>query len=412
MKRKRLVIFFGVLVALFFIVYLTKDKSERVAAKPENDLAKDIYPVVNPVVMDTSYTVDYVADIQAQRYVELRSRVGGYVEKIYVDEGQHVKKGQLLFSISSKEYEADVIQANSMLNSAIADAKAAEVELRNTKDLVSKNVVSQTQLDIAQSKVDALNAKIEEARSEEENARLNLSYTRITAPFDGVIGRIPNKVGSLVQESTLLSTISDNSKVYAYFNVSESDYLDLINSLDKTQAERSTGKHDSISEKSNQDPDHRFDGQEVYLVLANQELYPYAGKIESIDNNINPETGNITFRASFPNPGQLLQQGATATVRVKKEVPNAILVPQKSTFDVQDKIYVFAVDKNNQVYRKAIVPVISLPNLYILNSGLTSSDRIIYEGIQDVHDGDKVNVESVSFLPPKSGEQLALMDGK
>lgn len=333
---------------------------------------REKYQVTYPITVDTSYHSDYVTDIHSIKNIEIRARVKGYIETIHVDEGKPVKKGQTIFSISKQEYQEEVLKATANLKNAISEAKAAELELQNIKILVEKNVVSKTEMEMAQAKLDALNAKIEEAKSHEVSAQLKLSFTEIRAPFDGVIDRIPNKVGSLVDEGTLLTTLSDNNEVYAYFNVSEKEYLDF--------------SHD-VRESSN--------SGEVSLILANNKEHNYKGKIETIEGEFDNETGSIAFRARFPNPDKILKHGSSGKIRLKKKLHNAIVIPQKSTFEIQDQVYVFVVDDQNQVRMKSFVPKIRIPHLYILESGLTTKDKIIYEGIQDVREGMYVNPEVV-----------------
>ncbi|MGQ0829710.1 MAG: efflux RND transporter periplasmic adaptor subunit [Bacteroidota bacterium] len=344
--------------ACLFITACTSDKEK-------ND-EQEKFSVINPVVTDTVYINDYVADIQSLQHVELRARIKGYIEKIYVDEGQAVKEGQILFSISRQEYEEDLSKARAMLKSAIADAKATELDLHNTKTLAEKNIVSKTEVEIAQSKLDALNAKIDEAKSSVASAELSLSYTEIRAPFNGVIDRIPNKTGSLIDEGALLTTLSDNKKVYAYFNVSEKEYLNFT-SLDD-------------SERKN----------DISLILANNQIHNYEGGIEAVGGEINKNTGTITFRACFPNSDFLLKHGASGKVRIKNKIKNALLIPQKSTFEIQENIYVYVVDKNNVVRLRKILPSILLSQLYVVSSGLSANDKFVYEGIQKVKEGDKI----------------------
>lgn len=354
----------------------------------KNSVNQEKYPVTNPIVMDTAYTHDYVANIHSLQHVELRARVKGYIEKIHVDEGEIVKAGQILFSISRQEYEVDLLKAKAMLKSAIADAKAAELDLQNVKILVEKNIVSKTELKMAQAKLDALQAKVDEAQSYEASAELNLSYTVIKAPFDGIIDRIPNKAGSLVDEGTLLTTLSDNKKVFAYFNVSEKEYLDFTTLID--------------SEKKN----------EVSLVLANNQIHKYKGCIETVAGKIDKNTGNIAFRACFPNPDLLLKHGSSGEVRIMKEEKNALIIPQKATFEIQDKIYVFTVGSDNTVKMRSIVPKLRIPHFYVIESGLSSNDRIIYEGIQQAKEGDTIIPEVISMkqiLAEQSKAQTMLM---
>jgi RND family efflux transporter MFP subunit len=354
----------GIILILFLSACSFSGKNET--------KVRERFQVTYPVVLDTSYSTDYVSDIHSIKNVEIRARVKGYIEAIHIDEGKTVKKGQLLFSISNQEYKEDVLKANANLKNAIAEAKAAELDLFNVKKLVEKNVVSKTEMEMAQSKLDALNANVDEAKSHEVSAQLKLSFTEIRAPFDGVIDRIPNKAGSLIDEGTLLTTLSDNQEVFAYFNVSEKEYLDFA---------AGTREH---SKKN-----------DVTLILANNEEHSHKGNVETIEGEFDNVTGSIAFRARFPNPDKILKHGSSGKIRLVKNLKNVLVIPQKSTFEIQDQIYVFVVDENNKVQMRSIVPKLRIPHLYVLESGLSSKDRIIYEGIQDVKDGMIINAEVV-----------------
>jgi membrane fusion protein (multidrug efflux system) len=331
------------------------------------------YPVTNPLVVDTVLTKEYVADIHSLQNVEIRARVKGYIETIHIDEGKPVKAGQIIFSISSSEYQQELTKAKATLKSAIAEAKQAELDVKNVQLMLDKNVVSKTELEMAQSKLEAANARVEEAKSNEAQASLNLSYTQIKAPFDGIINRIPNKVGSLIEEGTLLTTISNNKEVYAYFNVSEREYLDLLSIKDDNK-----------------------NGNEVNLVLANNQLYQIKGKIETVEGEFDKTTGNIAFRAKFSNPDEILKHGASGKILLKTELKQAMIIPQKSTFEIQENTYVYSVDNNNVVQIKSIVPKFRIQNLYVIESGITVSDKVLFEGIQLVKEGDKINSRAVS----------------
>jgi RND family efflux transporter MFP subunit len=330
------------------------------------------FTVINPIVMDTVYINEYVADIHSVQNVELRARVKGYMEAIHVDEGKAVKAGQLLFNISSKEYKEALTKAKASLKSAIAEAKAAEVDVQSAKTLVEKNIISKTELEMAQARLDAANARIDEAKSDEANAGLNLSLTEIKAPFDGIINRIPNKAGSLIDEGTLLTSISNNSEVFAYFNVSEKEYLDFI----------------SKPAQENK--------QEVELVLANNALHKQKGFVETVDGEFDKTSGNIAFRARFPNPDGILKHGSSGKVRLKTELKNAMIIPQKSTFEIQEKTYVYVVDQKREIMMKSFVPQFRMGHLYVVLSGLNPTDNIIYEGIQRVKEGEQVIAERIS----------------
>jgi len=351
------------LTALFF--YSCKNN------EVDSSLSNSKFPITHPIIMDTAYTVDYVADINSIKNVEIRARVNGYIESIHVDEGKMVKEGQLLFSISSLEYKEELLKAKAMLKNAIAEAKAAELDYKNTVLLSDKNVVSKTEVEIAKSKLDALNAKIEEAQSHEAGAKLRLSFTEIRAPFDGMIDRIPNKIGSLISEGDLLTNISDNKEVFTYFNVSEIEYLEFAKNTKDTSTNKSI----------------------LSLLLANNEMYPYKGNIETIEGQIDPNTGSIAFRARFPNPEKLLRNGSSGKVRLKRSLKNAMIIPQKSTFEIQDKVFVYVVNDSNVVKMKSFIPKLRLPHLFIVESGLTVNDKIIFEGIQDIKVDMKVNTE-------------------
>ena len=327
------------------------------------------YLVVNPILKDTTYERDYAATINSFQNVEIRSKVKGFVEDIYLDEGQKVKKGQILFTLNSKEYEQHVHKAEAAIQSTLAELRASEIEVENTKKLFDKNIVSKSELDLITTKVNINKAKVNEARVAKEQALLHVEFTKIKAPFDGIINRIPNKKGSLIDEGALLTSISNNESVYAYFSVSEIDYLDYVQSKSKNNT--------------------------VTLSLANNSIYPYKGTIETTETEFNKETGNIAFRAKFPNPEKLLKEGGTGKILVKKLYKNAIIIPQKSTFEVQGNIYVYLVDKNNTVYSKKINPINRLSNYFVLDKDLTNEDKLIYEGIQSIKTGDKVKYKLI-----------------
>jgi membrane fusion protein (multidrug efflux system) len=212
-------------------------------------------------------------------------------------------------------------------------------------------------------------AKLEQANAEVAMAKLHLSFTEIRAPFAGTIDRIPKKIGSLVEEGELLTSLSDNSRVFAYYNVSEPEYLEYQNNI--------KGRGDST----------------VSLLLANNETFQYKGKVEVVESEFDSETGNVAFRASFPNTNKLLKNGETGKVLMKVPVKNALIIPQKVTYEVQDKIYVFVVDKNNIVKSREITVSGEMPDLYVVENGIAASDKILLEGVQKVKDDDKIKYD-------------------
>lgn len=349
---KRIVVLTGVIALLCFTSCTTKTEKKEEADK---------FTVTNPVKIDTTFTKEYVSQIRSVRNIEIRAQEKGFLQNIYVDEGQFVKAGQLLFRIMPKMYEAELLKAQ-------AEQKAAEIELQNTKILADKNVVSKNEQAVAQ-------AKLQAAKAEVALAKLHLSFTEIRAPFDGTIDRIPLKLGSLIEEGELLTSLSDNSQMFAYFNVSEPEYLQYQTEV-KNRAESN-----------------------VNLLLANGESFKYKGNVEVIESEFNNETGNIAFRARFPNSEKLLRNGETGKVQMLVPLKNAIVIPQKATYEIQDKKYVFVVGKNNVLSSKEITITGEIPDLYVVSSGLTANDKILLDGIQKVKDDEKI---SYGYVAPKT----------
>ncbi len=342
------------------------------SAKTENK-SLETFKVFNPALVDTIFTKEYIAEIQSLQNVEIRTRLKGFIEKIWVDEGKPVKAGQVLFQLGGREFRENLVRAQANLKSQIAELKIAEVELKNTTLLAEKKIVSNTELEMAIAKKEAEEAQIEEAKSAIAIAQLNLSFTEVRAPFNGVINRIPFKTGSLVSEGDLLTTISNNQEVFAYFNVSEREFIEMMKDDDEMAS------------------------QQVNLLMANNEVFEYTGRIETAENEIDKNTGNIAFRARFKNPDLLLKQGASGKILLSKELQNALIIPQKASFEIQDKVYVFVVDDSNIVRMRNFVPGIRLPNLFVVESGLEPKDRVIYEGIQQVKEGMRIQPQLISL---------------
>lgn len=309
-----------------------------------------VYPVTSPLIKDTLILSEYVAQIQSSKNIEVRAQEKGFLQKIYVDEGQCVHAGQVLFKIMPQVYQADVMKAQ-------AEVEQAKIDYQNATTLATNDIVAKNEKSMAK-------AKLDEAKADLRSAQLHLSFTTIKAPFAGVINRIPLKLGSLVNEGDLLTSLSDNTGIYAYFNLSESEYLDY-----QTQASRRAEK-------------------QVSLILSNGEMFSSKGTIENLEGQFDNETGTIAVRAKFANPNQLLRDGQTGSVQMSVPIKNAVLIPQKSTFEVQDKRYVFVVDKNGKASTREIKVAHELQNCYILKSGLSTDDKFLVDGFQKVKDGD------------------------
>jgi len=345
---KRIVIF----TCLVGLIYQTGCTSKAEKKEAEEEVK---YTATSPIHIDTSFAKEYVSQIRSVRNIEIRAQEKGFLEKIFVDEGQYVQAGQTLFRIMPKLYQAELLKAK-------AEVEQASIELKNASTLAGNNIVSKNEKAMAKAKLDAANAEM-------KLAQIHLSFTDIKAPFSGVINRIPLKLGSLVDEGDLLTSLSDNTSIYTYFNVSEPEYL----SYQTHAADRG----------SNQ----------VSLITANGETYSQKGEIQTIEGEFDNETGNIAFRAKFPNPDKLLRNGETGKIQMSMPVHNALIIPQKATYEIQDQKYVFVIDKNGVAKSRNIKIAYELPDLYVVGSGISKGDQILLEGVQKVKDDQKVKTK-------------------
>ncbi len=313
------------------------------------------YLVTSPLKRDTTVTKDYVCQIHAIQHIELRALEKGYLQKISVDEGQFVKQGQLMFQIMPMIYNAE-------LQKSQAEANYVGIEYQNTKLLADSNIVSKNELALAK-------AKFDKAKADVSLASAHLQFTSIKAPFSGIMDHFQVRQGSLLDEGALLTTLSDNSKMWVYFNVPEAEYLNF-----KTHANQDNMKN-------------------VTLVMANEQLFPYPGVVQTIEADFNNETGNIAFRATFPNPKGLLRHGETGNIRMTVPLKNALIIPQKATFEVLEKKYVYVIDKNNVVRSREITIAAEMPHIFVVKSGLNIDDRILLEGLRQVKENEKIQTK-------------------
>jgi membrane fusion protein (multidrug efflux system) len=312
----------------------------------------------SPLETDVVITQQYVCQIHSQRHIKVCALENGYLEPIPVKEGQAVKQGDVLFRVIPALYKA-------RLDAELAEARLAELELNNTQKLFEQNVVSQNEVQLFQ-------AKLAKAKAKAALAEAELNFTIVRAPFDGIIDRLHEQQGSLIKEGDVLTTLSDNSVMWVYFNVPEVRYLEYM-------AEATKEKDDQVIE----------------LVLANGQRFPQPGKIGAIEATFNNETGNIPFRADFPNPDRLLRHGQTGNVLIHKTLKNAIVIPQRATFEILDKRYVYVVADDRLVRQREFVVEYEKDDIFVVKKGLNAHDRIVLEGVRQVHDGEKVECEFV-----------------
>lgn len=340
-------------------------------------------PVYNIQSTDANTDSEYPAAIQGTVDVEIRPQVSGKLERVYVDEGTYVTKGQALFKINEQPFREQLNNALANLHGAEAALINAQLEIDKLTPLVQNKVVSEYQMKSAKSSHRIVSANLDQAKAIVASAKINLGYTTITAPVCGYIGRLPKKQGSLVSATDIepLTKLSDVHEVYAYFSLGETDFINF--------KEQYTGN--TINDKIKNLPP-------VTLILADNSAYTLAGKIDMVDGQFDKSTGAITLRATFPNPKGLLRSGNTGRVRLEIEHGDAILVPQSATIEMQDKVFVFTVDKENKVTRSPITIIGKSGTNYLIKDGVKSGDQIVLSGIDKLQEGQQIQPEKAQKI--------------
>lgn len=308
----------------------------------------------------------YPTILRGKTDIDIRPQVTGFITKVHVDEGQRVRKGQALFTIDQVQYQAAVDQAVAAVNAARTAVSSAQVTADNKKRLLDKNIISQSDWQIADNQLQSAKAQLSQAQAQLTSAKKNLAYTVVTAPSDGVVGTIPNREGSLASPSSAqpLTTVSDNSEMYAYFSLTEKDLLDMTD-----------GGTRPLEAAVKSMP-------EVSLILADGTRYPMGGKVATVSGVIDNSTGSASVRALFPNPSGMLRSGNTGQVAIPVNAEAAIVIPQKATYEVQDLKYVFTLNDSNKTVPTPIKVLSENDGKnYIVTSGLKPGDRIVTEGI-------------------------------
>ncbi len=327
------------------------------------------FSVAKPWREKIDITRQYVAQIRAIQHIEIRAFEKGYLQNIFVDEGQLVKKDDKLFQIMPYLMNAEYKKAK-------AEYDISKLEYHNTEKLAHEKVVSPNELALAK-------ARFEKFSAELNLAKTHLDLTTIKAPFSGMIDRFRVRLGSLVEEGELLTTLSDMSKLWVYFNLSEADYLSYMKNSKDTNS-----------------------GSSVRLVLANGQLYNYPGQIDTIEADFDNETGNIPFRATFPNPDRLLRHGETGNILLTKTIESALVIPQKATFEVVDKRFVFVVNDKGVLDTREIVVDKEVSHLFVIKSGLSEGDTVLLEGIGKLNKGDLIRTKVLANSEVKKGLEL------
>ena len=331
-------------------------------------------PVVltTPSVMDVPTTQAYVCRMQSRRHIEIRALNGGYLEEIPIQEGQAVRAGERLYGIYPVLYRTK-------LEAEKAELRLTEINLQNTEMLAGKGFVSTPEVARAKAERDRAKANLDRATAE-------FGFTSIVAPFDGIMGRQLLQQGSLIGEGDTLTTLSDNAVMWVYFNVPEADYL-RFKSL--------RGASDTGSPRKLE-----FSGATIQLRLANGQIFDKnASTTLTIESEFNRETGNIEFRADLPNPEGLLRHGQTGTLLINQKLSGALVIPQRATFEILDRRYVFVVDEKAIAHQREITVARELEDIFVIKNGLKAGEKFVFEGVREVRDGK--HLERTETLPSK-----------
>lgn len=321
----------------------------------------------------------YTGNIEGVNDVDIRPQVDGYLVRIFVDEGSFVRKGQPLFEINPQPYNEAVNTSQASLKVAEAEVQELEIEVNRLRNLVNGKVISPTELQQGEAKLNAAKARVQQNRALNNSAVINKNFTLIKAPFDGYIGRIPYKVGSLVGSGSqeALTSLSSIHTVRFYFTMSEQEFL----------AFKTRYAGNSLEEKIKNVPP-------LTLQLPDRSIYPQAGKLEMVQGQFDRSTNAITFRASFPNPDGLLRSGNSGQLLLDYTVPEAISIPQTATFILQNKTFVMLLDKDNRISNKVITVLDKDTTNYIVQNGLKVGDRIIGKGVERLKEGLQVTPDT------------------
>lgn len=354
------------------------------ADKPEAPVASaPLLPTLNIENASATTDTDYPASIQGTVDVEIRPQVSGNLDKVFVDEGAYVTKGQPLFKINEQPFREQLNNALANLHGAEAALINAQLEIDKLTPLVQNKVVSDYQLKTAKASHRIAAANLDQAKATVGSAKINLGYTTITAPVSGYIGRLPKKQGSLVSSADIepLTKLSDVHEVYAYFSLGETDFINF-----KAQYSGNT-----MNDKMKTLPP-------VTLILADNNAYPQTGKIDMVDGQFDKNTGAITLRATFPNANGVLRSGNTGRIRLGIQHADAILVPQSATIEMQDKVFVFTVNKENKVAKMPITIIGKSGTNYLIKDGVKSGDQIVLSGIDKLQEGQAIQPEKTAKI--------------
>lgn len=361
-----------------------KDQKAAGATGPggaQINVVKD-YPVLTIIPRSTTLFSEYPATVQGQQNIEIRPKIDGYIQMIYVDEGATVRRGQPLFKINAPQYEQQVRTAQADIKIAQANVNAAGMQVNKVRPLVEKDIISKFELESAQYILQAKQAALAQARATLVNARTNLGYTSVTSPVNGVVGTIPYRIGSLVSSNTPqpLTTVSNIGKIFAYFSINEKQALDYAKNNPGSTLHERLAKIPPVS-----------------LILSNKTEFPQKGRIETASGLINTQTGSVSVRATFANPGNIIRSGSSGVVRIPRTIDSAVLVPQKATFEIQGKKFVYIVESTGTV-RSTEIKVLDNSNgqYFVVIQGVRPGEKIVLEGVASLKEGASIKPRIVN----------------
>jgi len=363
------------LLFLFIVVFI----ASCAPGAPEGGMGQYGTPEVDFYqVTTTSAEVEkkYPGNIEGIVNVDIKAQVTGYLETIYVKEGDYVSQGQSLFKIKADVFNEQVNNAQAALKSALANQATAKIEVEKIKPLVEGNVVSKMQLESAQAAYDAASAAVAQARAGAGSAQINANFSLIKAPVSGYIGRIPNRIGNLVgpTDVTPLTTLSEISTVFVYFSLSEAEYITFMK-------ERKEGSQDM---------------DWVTLIMADGSVYDHKGKLEIASGNIDRATASIALKAIFPNPDKMLRAGGSARIVLSKTLGTVLTVPMACVKDIQDKFFVFALGDSSKVSMKPLEIAGRSGINYLVKSGVKAGDKIALTGTDMLTEGMPVKPKFIT----------------
>lgn len=383
MKSARKIIIgnLSALAALFWVVSCGNSNQQGLSRGQQ----VQSYPVLEIQPKTIELTTSYPATLEGLQTVEIRPRVQGYIVEMPVDEGDIVEKGEVLFRLNSEQYEQEVRSAKADVAAAKAAVKTAEDEVQRLSSLTEKEIISDYQLQSAKNKLESQQAALAQAEAALENAKVNLSYTYVKSPTDGVIGSIPYRIGSLVNSTIAkpLTVVSNISQMYAYFSMSERELLNMAQNV------ADEGDNKTLQQRI-------ADMPKVNLLLADNTMYDHQGTLRLASGLINTQTGSASFRAIFPNPQEILRSGGTGNIQIPYQRDSAIVIPQSATYEIQNKRFVYAVTDSNTIASTEISTLpLSTKQLFVVEEGLSNGDKIVTAGMGSMQEGMKIKPQPV-----------------